>query len=348
MYGTTGAELRSQARLPGLGAAAGNIDLFQVRDGGHWLVATGGRDVHAARISPDAGTVFEERRGWRLPYEGRLYVTPLACGGLAVSSGGAVALHTADGGIAWTVPHGTWPGAATGGACAVDPRGGRLLAVTHDDTAGAPPQDTLLALDLTTGEVLSRTVLPTRYGSYAFQHMLPACDRVLLNAAQGQDEAYSLIAAPRGDEWRLTTVGTFDEPFTGSSAGPADFLAMAVGGESLTRHFSGVEPVTSTAAEVLPDDLVFAGLPGFLEGVHILTAAGEDAWAEETRHFVLDATTLRPVTELDYAGTGGPSPLPLGDGTWLTTEGDTVRRWSAVRARPRGAGNSQGAVIRGW
>ncbi|MFI1824830.1 hypothetical protein ACH41E_00010 [Streptomyces sp. NPDC020412] len=329
-HATTGAALRSQADLAGLTAAFGNLDLFQVRDGGHWLVATDGHDghdVHAARISPDPGAVFAHRHHWQLPRQGRVYVTPLAGDRIAVSSSDGVALHAADGTPVWTVPHEPWPDEGTGGACAVDPRGGRLLAVTHGGATGQERKEELVSLDLATGAVLSRTVLPSWCGSYAFQHVLPGADAVLLNAAQGQDEAYSLVAVPQGDAWELITVGT-DDPFTGSSTGPGDFLTMEVNGDSLTRHFAGARPVEASAARVLPDELVFVGRPGFLDGTRILAAAGEDLWAEEARHFVLDAASLEPIAELDYAGAGDPAPLPLGDGTWLTVEGDSVRRWS--------------------
>ncbi|MFD8205184.1 hypothetical protein ACFV2S_02045 [Streptomyces sp. NPDC059695] len=67
----------------------------------------------------------------------------------------------------------------------------------------------------------------------------------------------------------------------------------------------------------------------FLDATRVLAAVGEDPWEEECRHVLLDATDLRPRAGITYPRGGEPVSrvLPLGDGTWLTFDGDTVRRW---------------------
>ncbi|MCD7443451.1 hypothetical protein K4B79_35215 [Streptomyces lincolnensis] len=49
-----------------------------------------------------------------------------------------------------------------------------------------------------------------------------------------------------------------------------------------------------------------------------------------SRHLLLDSRTLRPVAEVRYPGTSCLDPIALGDGTWLTTDGDLVRRWRSA------------------
>ncbi|MEU0402990.1 hypothetical protein ABZ318_22660 [Streptomyces sp. NPDC006197] len=87
------------------------------------------------------------------------------------------------------------------------------------------------------------------------------------------------------------------------------------------------------ADDVLPDGLVFTGRPGFLDEARVLAPVGEGPWEEECRHFLLDAVDLRPRAEVAYPpGVEVASRvLPLGDGTWLTFDGDTVRRWRTGR-----------------
>ncbi|MGW0209904.1 hypothetical protein ACWDZ8_30355 [Streptomyces sp. NPDC003233] len=89
--------------------------------------------------------------------------------------------------------------------------------------------------------------------------------------------------------------------------------------------------VLAAAEEVLPDDLRFVGYrPGFLDKDRVLAAVAEEEDSEDNRHLILDGHTLQPVAEVGYPGTTCSDPLALGDGTWLTTEEDVVRRWRAV------------------
>ncbi|HET6357134.1 hypothetical protein [Streptomyces sp.] len=327
------AELTASDELPGLHASLGELDRRLVRDGANWLVARDGSEIRLGRISADPGMVFDVRHSWQDlgPASADVYVSPAPGGALAVSDRDSVTLHESDGRVRWTFPHREWPGGAYG-ACCPDPSGGVVLAVTPPPVRPAEgyAKEVCVALDLATGKVLAETELPSRYGIYEFQQALFAAqDQVFLNAAQGQTEAYSLLVSLRHGALDVQTVGTFDEPSTGVGVAPGRFLTTAVGGELLCLYDSAdqaqaeVEP-----ADVLPDGLVFMAQPGLLDHDRILTAAAEDPWGEDSaRHFLLDATTLRAVAELYYPATVEAPPLPLGDGTWLTIDGDTVRRW---------------------
>ncbi|MFJ8749314.1 hypothetical protein ACIREO_08270 [Streptomyces sp. NPDC102441] len=47
---------------------------------------------------------------------------------------------------------------------------------------------------------------------------------------------------------------------------------------------------------------------------------------DDAQHLILDARSFQPVGELHYPGTTCLDPPALGDGTWLTIHGHTVRR----------------------
>ncbi|MFF0560829.1 hypothetical protein [Streptomyces sp. NPDC004266] len=51
---------------------------------------------------------------------------------------------------------------------------------------------------------------------------------------------------------------------------------------------------------------------------------------QEGTHLLLDAHTFGLLAELDYRETPGVSAVPLGDGTWLTHDGETVLRGATV------------------
>ena len=302
-----------------------------MRGGVNWLVARSGGEIRLGRISDDPSVVFAwcDSRRVAAPAGERFYCSPVPGGALAVSGTDSVTLYEDDGRVRWTYPHPAWESSyGASGACAADASGSLLLAVTPPDAR--PGGDVCVALDLTTGEPVAQNTVPSFYGSYEFLHCLAAQEETFLNAAQGQDPAYSLLVCVDGGALRYRVVGTIDEPFTGNSIAPGEFLTMAIDGEYLRRHRPGSpEPLTVQARAVCPDDLVFAVNPGFLDRAGILLAAAPDPWGDASRHFILDAATLHPAAELHYPYPTNQSPLAMGDGTWLTIQGDTVRRWRA-------------------
>ncbi|KOU27908.1 hypothetical protein [Streptomyces sp. WM6368] len=106
-------------------------------------------------------------------------------------------------------------------------------------------------------------------------------------------------------------------------------VSQDVGGGHLCRTQYGTDDVIVEAGNVLPDEWVFAGyLPGFVDDDRILVVAAGEQWAEEGTHLLLDAHTLEPVAELDYAQAQGVAAVHLGDGTWLTHDQETAQRWT--------------------
>lgn len=319
------AELLATASLPGLGAAEGKRDERLARDGAVWLTGRIGDRITAGRVSTTSGTVFADQAVWQSG--GGLFCSPLPGGALAVSDVDSVRVHEPDGSVRWTCRHPEWDvDSGASGSCAGDPSGHLLYAVTPGER-----EDLCVALDLATGELVTRVVLPSMEGTYTFQHDPADGDEVLLNVAQGQDSAYALKVAFWRGELRHRTVGGIDEPFAGLNVLPDDLLTTATNGDYL-RHYRPRDerPDVFPAEAVLPDSLVF-DLPGLLDPARVITAGVEYLGGDASRHFVLDAPLTTPypgtATELRYPFPGRLPPLALSDGTWLTTDGDTIHRW---------------------
>lgn len=319
------AELLATGSLPGLGAAEGKRDERLARGGAVWLTGRTGEGVTAGRVSNTPGTVFADRSAW--PVIEAPFCSPLPDGGLAVSDIGSVRVHEPDGGVRWSYRHPEWDTEGGAGGSCIDAPSGDLLYAAVPGERG----DACVAFDLRTGEPTARVTLPSEDGSHTFQHDPASGDEVLLNVAQGQDPAYALkVAFWRGD-LRHRTVGSIDEPFAGLNLVPDGFLTTATNGDHL-RHYrpQDEQPDVFPADSVLPDGLVF-DLPGFLDPARVITAGVEYIGADAPRHFVIDAPLTAPhigtVTEVRYPFPVRLPPLALGDGTWLTTDGDAVHRW---------------------
>ncbi|MEU9012894.1 hypothetical protein AB0D12_24650 [Streptomyces sp. NPDC048479] len=332
-YAQASAELTASGDFPGLEEALGKLDRWLVREGANWLVTQVEAEIRVARIADGPDAVFAWQRSWPAPEpdEEHGYSSPVPGGGLAVSGRHCITVYDADGGVRWVYEHAAWDERGMGrGASTPDPSGSHLFATIASpvEPGRTYPGDLCMALDLATGKPVAETVVPAYSAMYEFQQSLAPQAEVFLNVGQGQDDAHSLLVALQEGTLNVTGAGIPDEPFIGNSIAADDFLKMAIDGEYLARYRPGSqEPVTAEAEAVLPDELVFAGRPGFLDRHRILAAAAADPWGEESRHFILDASTLRPFAELHYPMPVDLPPLPLGDGTWLTIDEDTVRRW---------------------
>ncbi|MEU2875130.1 hypothetical protein [Streptomyces sp. NPDC007070] len=326
--------LLAEEEFPGLAArASDHLDTFLVRDRACWLVAEPGGGVVAGRVAASGSRIFAERRLLSSAGFGESagFVSPLSDGGLAVAANGRVTVYDADARVRWTHEFEPWPNPGVGGpACVTDAGGRRLLVTTAGpDTADRPyPGDRCVVLELGDGRIVTHATLPSAGAAYILQQSFTDPAQIFLDALQG-DTFYALVLTSVDDTLRVEPVGE-DETFAGVSLGGA-FLKLDVGGEWMSRCAVGQDEILVEAEDVLPEGLRFVGhRPGFLDPDRVVVAVAEEEDSDGNRHLILDGRTLQPVTELDYPGVACSDPLALGDGTWLTTHGDLVRRWRAV------------------
>lgn len=321
--------------LPGIAEALGNLDGWLLRDGAHWLVTRHEGTITTSRISTDGSQVAAARATWTdpAPSGSGTYCSPLPDGALATSTREAVIVQESDGSVRWEHRHRDWqhsPDAS--GACTADPSG-RVLLATMAGPLGADGfsrGDVCRALDLATGEVLAEHVLPSFSASYAFQQFPDTRSEVLLTASMGQDGTLCFLVTHSATGLDVRPAGTAAEPYVGLGADGV-VVSQDVGGGYLCRTQEGVDDVIVEAGDILPEEWVFVGYtPGFVDAKRILVVAAEEQWAEEGTHLLLDAHTLRPVAALDYPQAPGVVAVPLGDGTWLTHDGETAYRWTST------------------
>ncbi|MEU2929979.1 hypothetical protein ABZ636_33760 [Streptomyces sp. NPDC007251] len=331
------AELLAQEELPGLESRSRNhLDTFLVRDRACWLVSEREGSVVVGRVASDPDRVLAERRSWPVPRPGQNqgFVSPLPDAGLATVDRGLVTVYGQDGSPRWTYEFQPWPDEDTaGGACVPVGTAGRLLVTTtgsigDDGLLGA---DVCVCLDLADGRPVAEAELPSATAGYVFQQSLTDPAQIFLDALMG-DTCFSLELSLEDDAVHVRPVGDDDEPFAGVSLRGA-VLKLDVGGQWLTRCVTGQEDTFVEAEDVLPQGLRFVGhRPGLLDEGRVLAAAAAEQGSDANRHLILDGHTLQPVAEVDYPGTTCYDPLALGDGTWLTTEEDVVRRWRVTGA----------------
>ncbi|MFI6872126.1 hypothetical protein ACIBL6_01660 [Streptomyces sp. NPDC050400] len=323
-------DLLAEEEFAGYGACSSGYDSFLTRDGANWLVARTGDTIAVARVAAGTGRVLDEVRRWPHPRPdgGRAYASPLPDGGLAVVGDGLVTVYEADARVRWTHEFTPWTaGTGASPACVADPAGRRLLVTTPGDLPARPyPGDLCVALDLADGRPVGRAQLPSASAGYAFKQSLTHPAQLLLDAAQG-DTFFTLAIGAADGGLSADRTGLPTELAAGVGLGGA-FLHLDVGGEWLSRYEAGQPEVRVDAEDVLPEDFRFVGYrTGFLDEGRVLAAAAEEEDSDENSHLLLDGRTLAPVAELDYPGTVAYDPLALGDGTWLTVEDDTLRRW---------------------
>ncbi|AWT44092.1 MULTISPECIES: hypothetical protein [Streptomyces] len=325
------AELLAEEELPGAATRSDSYDAFLVRDRACWLVSRTVDGPLVAKVSADVSRVFESRRSWPSPRPGkeRGFASPLPDGGLAVIGNGLVTVYDAAAEVRWTYAFQPWPDVYHAGpSCTADGTGRRLLVTTPGPLEAPYRGDLCVALDLVDGRPVAETVLPSATAGYVFQQSLADPHQVFLGALQG-DTFYAFEVTPADEELRATDFGEND-PFLGLSLNGAAVL-MDVGGQWLSRWTADADSIVVEAEDVLPEGLRFVGSrPGFLDDDRVIVAVAEEEASEANRHLLLDGRTLQPLTELRYPGTTCPDPLALGDGTWLTVHGDTVRRWAAA------------------
>lgn len=279
-------------------------------------------------------------------------------GGFAVCAGTTEVWALEESGqVRWTLPHDTWRDAPPG-APSVSPDGryvSVLVPMRHESLAdpaaerpyvqagiGAPGDgghyvsDRWLLLDAATGNPLRRQVFPLAAEEVTHRWHLDEA-RVAVSAFMswyGWRTAWFSLGdesdlAGRDSRW-LADIHPGGKPVysvRNYQSDTGDFVENSVtadghGGTELARVHAGdlgldeEEDDLVNAVVVAPDRLLCA----FWSGVN-----------RPVRHWLLDAGTLRAVGEVGYPRPVGTGLGPLGDGTWLTTDGAELTRWRVSR-----------------
>ncbi|WP_145794519.1 hypothetical protein [Kitasatospora atroaurantiaca] len=335
------ARLISQTACEGIEEALGWTDAWQVRHGANWLVTRDGDNIAVLRLG-DAGTpqgsapvLFPDPTG-----DLRGYATPALDADYVVVCGDRdLAAIDADGTRRWTYSHEPWSAddGSGRGACAFTADGKHVIAVVPGplDESGSYAGDLCVALDSSTGSTVAQQALTASSAIYEIRQPLSGPDVLLLSAGQGQDDAMSYAVSLSNAILQILPAGAEDEPVTGVDASGRSVLKTERGGawttlysvtESLEFSARGRVHVQELAGEDSEERIV--GRPGFIDDQTVIVAVAEEEWAEEARHFVVDARSLQISAELEYPFPVGSDPIALGDGTWITASGDEVRRWS--------------------
>ncbi|GLW70978.1 hypothetical protein Kpho02_32770 [Kitasatospora phosalacinea] len=325
---------------PGIAEALGWTDAWQTRHGDIWLVTREDGDTLVRRADGTGQVVrFPDPTG---DYRG--YTTPAPGGtAFAVCGDSAVTLLDAEGNARWSHPHDPWSAdnGSGRGACAFTADGRHLIAVVPGTvTAGGYEGDLLVVLDSATGAPAASRPLTAASAIYEIRQPLEGSGQLIVSAGQGQDDALTYVAVFDGTTLHTTELDTKDEPVTDVDPVGRHLLTLERGGAHLTLRTLGDDHLP-TAERELPvehltedEDQLFVGRPVLLGDSRILAAVADEEWAEETRHFLIDAATLQPLAEITYPRPAGPDVVPLPDSSWLTPDDDRLDHWHLDQPHP--------------
>ncbi|MFJ7909245.1 hypothetical protein [Kitasatospora sp. NPDC096204] len=250
----------------------------------------------------------------------------------------AVCVATADGAEVWRSRfepeghsvHGHRP------ACELSPDGRVLWVYRPDVLAGRDRPDQWVAVDAATGAVLARTDLETAgHGGIQLPH--PASGRIFLNVGEGQDGTVVHHASLVDGRIELVGYPWVDRCLIDLSPDGHRFLTVDHAQNDLTVHtFPGGEVAFTLTAEDFghdPEAVCLEWSGGYLTAdTLVATLVGETEDEQDWfGHYLVDARSGRIRGGFD-AHTAEPyDVLPLGDGSWLTTDssGHPVR-WTAT------------------
>ncbi|MFF5448771.1 hypothetical protein [Streptomyces sp. NPDC012888] len=279
---------------------------------------------------------------------------PAPDGGFVVAGAASVRAVGPGGDTRWEFAHAPWHGTGRAHCTPAVSPDGRLVslvvpvleadpgkaALVYDLEPGRNyTRDDLVLLDAATGGVVGRRQLGS-IASGAVQAWSPDGGTLVVSCWTAWHSWSTWWAEPRADGPRILG-GTWMHAVAGFLPGSRvltqryaehvfpdddrDELAVFDPGSGertalLDLAELGVDPENDAffSAEVLDGRQVL--VPG-----RVYPADG----GPEVRHWLLRADTLRSVGRLDYPVPVGEDVTALGDGTWLTRDGDRLHRWSA-------------------
>lgn len=288
---------------------------------------------------------------------------PLPDGGFVVAGASSVRAVAGDGTLRWEVPHDTWHGGhrppRAPGAPAVSPCG-RFVAAAAPTLLPAraagerailvydgPPRrgygrDRLLLLDAATGDVRADRPVAAVSGALTLQWRE---DGAVLGASfwTAWYSWASYWTEPSGDGLRMLGGGMDRHELAGFVPGSSrlvtirraegmslddDRCELAVH-DTAAPHRTTVLDLNELSWDADNDDFDDAYV---LDAAHVLVTAD---WAPrqgpmERTHWLLAAESLRPLGRLRYPRPVTGAVTELGDGTWLTHDGDRLHHWTTA------------------
>lgn len=232
-----------------------------------------------------------------------------------------------DGRTLWEHEHDCWGcGDLESGSVIVSADGTRVWASApspHAESEWPYDGDDWLVLDAASGDVVGMTRLDcAAAGSFHVLH--PDGVHVGLSVGEGQDGSPSYWGRLDGDliDFRLIGGEDRDRALTAVSPSGKRYVTIAHEQYDLFIHDFGDDAVLGSY-EVDEEAEELLGLEaGFVTEDVIL--AGED---EGDHHWLIEAPSGRLMGEAVYPVPVSGTARPLGDGTWLTSGGDTIHRW---------------------
>jgi hypothetical protein len=216
-------------------------------------------------------------------------------------------------------------------ACAYALDGATVWVYAPDAMARGAGPDRWLALDAGTGRIVAAAELPTA-GQGASQFAHPDGVHVLLDVAEGQDGACLYRGRLEGGRIEVDEYDWSDRTMVALSPDGRHFMTVEHGQDDAAFHaYPDGSVVARVSVEALghdPGDAFVEWIGGYVDpATAVVTVVGEDEDEEEWfRRYLVSPHTGAVLAPLDTPSRDVYDIEPLGDGTWLTTEGGRVRR----------------------